>query len=473
MKRFLSVIVTLSMFLLLMYGCADQPASTTSQQEDTSTPTSASEDESVSEVETILVWSGSGHARDLFTAEIDAYNNSQGKEDGIFIQFESFGSDYNQMAEVALSSGQAAPIMQYPPASTPGAIEKGQLVPLDTLPGMEDMLEKYAPYIKEQSHAYDGVVYGVPFNTNTIKLVYNKDLFVAAGIVDENGEAMPPKTWAEVAEYAKLLTDPASKTYGIALPMKWSAYFDWELIQPFAASTGALHFDYETGEFDFENIRPALEFLTQIRDDNSYFPGPESLDNDPARAQFSEGRIGMKLAASWDVGVYNDQFPAQIEWGVAPIPLVSEDSQYVEWSESVAFWKLSSTVNDYNLEKVATVYKFLNSDEILIKAYEQGKFIPYSDELIAQANVTEAKNGWAEFADGKILAYPRVPSVTVEGSVYTEEMMKIFAGSVSIDEAIADLDTRYNAALESAVADGRINIDNFIYPDMEADYKIN
>lgn len=425
------------------------------------------------EVETIKVWSNSGHAKDFFTEAVEEFNNGIGKEKGIFVEIESFGADYAQMAEAALASGQAAPIMQYPPAKTPDAIAKNQFIPLADMPGGEELIAKYEPYIQEQSHKYDGVVYGLPFNTNTIKMVYNKDLFREAGLVDENGEAAPPKTWNEVVEYAKKLTDPKAKVYGIALPMKWNAYFDWELIHPFATSTGSLVFDHENGVFDFENIKPALEFLMQIKEDQSYFPGPESLDNDPARAQFSEGRIGMKLGASWDVGVYNDQFPAKCDWGVADIPVIDESGQrYIDWSESVAYWKISAAAKECDPDKLMEVYKFLNSDELLIKAYEEGKFIPYSSELIDKANSGDSAKGWAEFAQGTILAYPKIPSVTVEGQVYTEVMMKVFSGEIAIEDAVKDLNERYNAALEKAKTDGKINLDNFLIPEMKEEYKV-
>ncbi|MBR6849880.1 MAG: extracellular solute-binding protein, partial [Lachnospiraceae bacterium] len=68
---------------------------------------------------------------------------------------------------------------------------------------------------------YNGKTYTVPITAGPQGLLYNKDLFKAAGLVDENGEPTPPETFDELVEYAKILTDVGKKQYGIILPLKW------------------------------------------------------------------------------------------------------------------------------------------------------------------------------------------------------------------------------------------------------------
>ena len=57
--------------------------------------------------------------------------------------------------------------------------------------------------------------------------------------------------------------------------------------------------------------RTATWALLKMKDSGTLFPGSDSMENDAARAQFAAGRIGMKMAASWDVYVLNEQFPAE------------------------------------------------------------------------------------------------------------------------------------------------------------------
>ena len=59
---------------------------------------------------------------------------------------------------------------------------------------------------------YEGGIYGIPRGANTIALYYNADMFKAAGLDPDN----PPKTWDELYEAAKALTDPAKNVYGLA-----------------------------------------------------------------------------------------------------------------------------------------------------------------------------------------------------------------------------------------------------------------
>ena len=58
---------------------------------------------------------------------------------------------------------------------------------------------------------YRGKVYGIPNGVDDRALFYNKDLFKRAGLVDENGQARPPRDWDELEEYAVKLTERDDK----------------------------------------------------------------------------------------------------------------------------------------------------------------------------------------------------------------------------------------------------------------------
>ncbi|MCD2174276.1 ABC transporter substrate-binding protein [Rhizobium sp. C4] len=62
------------------------------------------------------------------------------------------------------------------------------------------------------SVSYKGGIYGIPRGANTIALYYNADLFKAAGL----DPAKPPKTWDEVYDAAKKLTNKDKGVYGLA-----------------------------------------------------------------------------------------------------------------------------------------------------------------------------------------------------------------------------------------------------------------
>ncbi|MHC5054522.1 MAG: extracellular solute-binding protein [Planctomycetota bacterium] len=54
---------------------------------------------------------------------------------------------------------------------------------------------------------YGGNIYGIPASVGDRALIYNKDLLVRAGLVDERGEAKPPADWDELKRYALWLSE--------------------------------------------------------------------------------------------------------------------------------------------------------------------------------------------------------------------------------------------------------------------------
>jgi multiple sugar transport system substrate-binding protein len=80
-------------------------------------------------------------------------------------------------------------------------IDKSSVIKLDTIfPG------------PLASVSFKGGVYGIPRGANTIALYYNADLFKAAGL----DPAKPPKTWDELYDTAKKLTNKEKGVYGLA-----------------------------------------------------------------------------------------------------------------------------------------------------------------------------------------------------------------------------------------------------------------
>lgn len=62
----------------------------------------------------------------------------------------------------------------------------------------------------------EGRVYGIPANGYALGLLMNVDLFTQAGLVDESGMPIQPKTWEEVAESAQKIKE-ATGTPGFCL----------------------------------------------------------------------------------------------------------------------------------------------------------------------------------------------------------------------------------------------------------------
>ncbi|MFC8436154.1 extracellular solute-binding protein [Streptomyces sp. NPDC057253] len=99
-----------------------------------------------------------------------------------------FDQAQNKFDTAAGASG-APDVLRSEVGWTPAFAKKGYFLPLDGTEALADQA-KFKSNLIEQAK-YDGKTYGVPLVTDTLALVYNKQLFAKAGV-----EA--PKTWDEL-----------------------------------------------------------------------------------------------------------------------------------------------------------------------------------------------------------------------------------------------------------------------------------
>ena len=191
-------------------------------------------------------------------------------------------------------------------------------------------------------------------------------------------------------------------------------------------------------------------------DDGSVFPGYENMDADTARAQFAAGRVGIAMAASFDVAVYTEQFPAECNWVVCDPPTI-RDGGY-DYKEMVAAIDLlgvaKKALDSKDTSKVARVLEWFYADENLVEMYEQGMYIPYRSEVLNIAGDSSVK-GWKEFStfkDNQFIVRMADPKgvIAYEGLSARETLAKLLSGGYSEDPAtvLKDLDDRLNGGLK-------------------------
>lgn len=345
----------------------------------------------------ITVWSGASHSKDFYGNVIDEYNKHEGKEKGIEIEYMVKGGDtLDQSIEIALQSGDAPHLLGG--GNMMKMAENGYILPIEEMPGGEEFLKKYEGRLVKDKNVYNGKTYSVPFGATTQGLLYNKEMFKKAGIVDSKGRAKPPETFAEMREDAKKLTNASKNEYGIILPMKWAGWFSSDILCPMMNSAGHLGYDPVSGRYDYTPLEAIMEAYLGMKKDKSIFPGAESIDNDSARAYFAAGGIGMKMGYSFDVGVLNTQFPAEINWGVAPYPFTDKDAKYKQrMSYGTSFVINAKKAEQIGKDKVMEALKFFNSDEMTKKLYQAGIEIPYDWNIVKDVELTNARKGWKEF----------------------------------------------------------------------------
>lgn len=390
---------------------------------------------------TITMWSNNSHSKDVMEKRVKEFNEGEGKKLGIYFEYEvKEGSSFSNSMDVALQTGQAPDLLAI--GNLQQNVEKGYVAPLDELPGGKEMIQKYEGKFMEGAHTYNGKTYSLPTEVTTRGLLYNKDMFKKAGIVDEDGNAKPPKNFKELREYAKKLTNESKNQYGIIFPMKWGGWVGSDINDFMLQSAGNYGFDPTTGKYDYSAVIPVIETYQNIIKDGSAYPGMQGIDNDQARAYFAQGLIGMKFGYSFDVGVLNDQFPAECDWGVAPLPAIDGDEpQYKQFlSYGMSTMINAKSVKEKDPEKIMAVFKWFYSDESVIENYKNCISIPVEWDLVKDIDTKNLKKGWAEFTKMTEISNKRnlMPNYDMSGKLTWAERItdQVFAGKISAQKMV-------------------------------------
>ena len=431
-KKIVSMLVVCAIAISMLTGC---------------------ETKKTDDMQEVQVWSHNSHSKTVMSELIDEFNKTKGKRLGVKLIYTVKEGDIQQAAEMAYASDQG------PDFISQIALEKsraaGYIYAIEDIKGGKEWIDTYDPesYNRSEFKGSDGKVYKLPNDILTFGLVYNKDMFKKYGIVDENGEPTPPETFEEMREYAKRMTNPKEQDYGIILPMKWGGFVSTDVTSLLLGSTGMSTYNCLEGKYDFSGLKPILEMYCGMIEDKSVFPGGESLDNDMARAYFAERNIGMKLAGSYDVGVFNSQFKAKCDWGVAPYPVADKNNRYKQYMVAGGGYAVSTkAVERLGDETALEILKFLYGDELSRKLYAEGMALCYDSKVCEGVEVKNELKGWSEFAALTEISTGGYDSASADltGQKNTSAVIleDVFTGKVSIDTAIADLNKRYNEGVK-------------------------
>lgn len=411
----------------------------------------------------VTVWSSAGGGQEVEEKLIDDWNATTGDEKNIFIDYQIIMD--STATDVAEQSNQLPEIVGNASVNQiRNFVARGSLVPLSDLPGGEEFLKDFDQPGLEGTNMFDGKQYSVRKKAVTSALAYNKDLFKQAGIVDEKGEAKPPKTIAELREAAKKITALGNGIYGFALPLNFTLGYSVG-----ALTTPSFNLDAPAGKTDLDSLtvkylgyKDMYQWVLDLKADGSVLPGAETLTNDSARAYFSSGVIGMIPACSWDVGVYTTQFPAECDWDICDFPTLDGRTRWMSYNSISGGMTISkNALKDEKIAKATMeVYKFLYSKEYRAALFEAGIDLSSKKdvlEIVDEDKVNPIFLKFAALVDEDYKGYPSETYVT-EGENWQTMFQKVWIGEISLDAAIKDIEKRATEGLRKAVKSGSYDV---------------
>jgi multiple sugar transport system substrate-binding protein len=177
-----------------------------------------------------------------------------------------------------------------------------------------------------QYTSFGGSQCAFPFLTDAYGLYYNTDLFKKAGLT------RPPKTFSELTQYAKKLTEfNPDGSIKVAGYVPWIGYYSGGAVPPFSTNWGV---DWYTGSGEQSAVAtdPSWkEFFTWQKDLVDWY-GADKLQEFVAGAgnewggghDFHHGRVAMMLDGEWRTAFIGDLQP---DLKYATAPFVVPDNQ--------------------------------------------------------------------------------------------------------------------------------------------------
>jgi multiple sugar transport system substrate-binding protein len=307
-------ILLLAALFLMLSGCAGFKTGTVNQKP-------ADGDEKV-KVDFWTFW-GSEIRRPVVEKIVEDFNKSQDRIE-VTHTFVPWGDIWTkELAAIAAKSPPDVVINDINATALRG--KKNQAMNLSEFLEKDDISGDFYPELWEAT-LYEGDSYGIPFNTDTRILYYNKDAFEEVGLDPEK----PPTTWEELEEYAEKLDKKDGNSYErIGFYPLWGVASDVWMLN----ADGTNYFDSD-GEvnIDTDVNRDTLDWLVKWREHygentiNAYQAQIDSQQGNP----FFNGKLGMFINTPTFYTQIRDYAP-DLNFGVAMLPERTEGSGHTSW----------------------------------------------------------------------------------------------------------------------------------------------
>lgn len=272
-------------------------------------------------VVTLRVWKFGGpqHEREFMLEQIKVFEqrNPDIKINWIYQNYDDrrtkviSGQQGGNLPEVILSDGQSIP--EY---ASLGAIYDYETIAPELVGGWKDR------FVPEgwNTGVYEGKVYGVSTYVDTAPMIaYNTKMFKEAGFVDAQGNARPPKDWAEVVSIAKYFSSKGIA--GIALPGT-NASNDSLIMQGIAYRNGGRILVDDKVTINGPGFIDTLKFYQDLVPYAQ--PGFTETNFRQSMEIFFQGQTAMAMTMSY-APILRESLgaPADFPYSIAPFPMNS------------------------------------------------------------------------------------------------------------------------------------------------------
>lgn len=279
---------------------------------------------------------------------------------------------------------------------------------------------------------WDGRIYGVPRDANTLALYYNVEMFEAAGLDPDN----PPRTWSELMAAAEALTDSEAGVYGInfAATQGEEGVFQW---LPFLHQAGG-----SVDALDTPEAAEALQFWVDLVEGGYASRDVVTNRQYEAANTFMAGGAAMVVGGPWELPRMETE--TDFEWRLTTLPV--HDERQIEAS-ALGGYDFVIPVGADQVDGAFAFIEHMSDPEILNEGWATGRLAPRSDVSVEDPLWPQAYEIYrTQLASARARGpHPEWPEISRPIQTAIQEAL---TGARSAEDALADAAARIRPILE-------------------------
>lgn len=359
--------------------------------------------------------------------------------------------DWDSLTKTAVAGGGGPDIIMSPGTSYTAEYSKaGALAPLGDYSEEYGWADRFAPWAISGGEV-DGELYSLQGELETVVLWYNKTLF------EENG-ITPPETLDEldsvVSQFAELGTIPFA-----AGSSEWKGVNEWfasALMNGYAGADGMYSALSGESAFTDPEFVEAIETLNSWQQEGYVSGGLDryyTMTFDQALEQFASGEAAMAIDGSWrfeNIATFFDDAGNEWDW----IPFPTADGEELYGIGTGSSWGINSVSE--NKDGAAEVLDHIFQPETQAQLAVDCGFAPgpvaIDPDLLSGLDERQARlyESVAEVTSSGGYGYLTWSYLGPKSDQYLiEELEKVWAGSMTVDEYLEGLQAEYQEELES------------------------
>lgn len=457
-KRILTMILCVAMLLsaISLGGCSNKETNTDKTSKETAADTTPSEaaDETTSETteKTKLTFMGWGTDSEVatFQAMIDQFEAAYPDVEVDYIVVPN--DEYMTKLQAMISSDTQPDVFYCNPDYIMQLAMTGNLYDMTDYVANNDLFDQdniWASaldfYRFDGTNVNVGQIYALPKDVSAFAIVYNKDLFKAAGIEAPTKEN--PWSWNEYLEAAQKLTsgEGDEKIYGSA-PYSlesaiWSNGADW------------LDSTYTNITIDTPEFIDALQWCADLRIKYNVAPTVAEEESLGSYDRFMQGKIGMMGVGSWATA--DLWAKCSFDWDLMAWPVSPSTGKNAVWYGGSG---LAVSPSSKNVEAACNLAAFLAfNEETQRTSYTNGQSVPtlkdmaYGEYLKMDAKPDNKEAFLDILADYGRRATQTFTFSTEWWSDFNSGVTSVFEGEMTAEEYCTSIKDDLQASLEDSI----------------------